>query len=198
MPKKVKKTGIQRSQLENRISKNEKSTHLVSVVRKYMGMNLRDDVLLDVIENEMGKKLTLGELVPIIDKAKREIQEAEIQVQIYMDHMIRIGLFESTINQDNSLDLLQKIILGMIVREDNKPEDQKNHNLILTAAEKYTKVAAAKSNVITNMGYLSKARKILEIQENENKDKTTIMIENPTDKYQKENKILEIEDNEVF
>lgn len=198
MSKKSTKTGIQRSQLENRLSKHEKSTHLVDVVRKYSTLELSNDELLDVIEFETGKKLTLQALVPIIDDVKREIQEAEIQVNIHMDYMIRIGLFESTIRQDKSLELIERIILNMIIKERARPEDERNNNLILNAAEKYTKVTAARSNVITNFGYLSKARKILEAQENDKEGKTTVLVENPTEKFEKENKILEIEDNKVF
>lgn len=195
MPKTSKKKSIKRLPKQNTFSKFEKSNKLIDIVRKYKIIDLNNEDLLKVVEIETGKELTMDQLLPLIDQAKREIQEAEIMVNTHMDYMIRVGLYESSIREDKMLEFIERLIFGMILKEHTKPDDDKNENLILNATEKFLKVVATKSNIITNIGYLSKAKEMLE-HKDEKEGKTTILIQNEKNP-EIEGQILEIEDNEV-
>jgi hypothetical protein len=156
----------------------EKSTRIVDVVKKCRLSQLSNDITLDVIEFETGKRLTLDELKPIIELAKREVKEQKIQVDMHMDYMVRIGLYEDSMIQHDQLTIVEKMIFGMIIKEGVKPQDIVNQNLILNAANTLTKVMAAKSNTITNIGFLSKTKMILEQGISDNKDeKGTVIVE---------------------
>lgn len=195
MPKTPKKKSIKRLPKQNAFTKYEKSSKLIDIVRKYKIIELNNEDLLKVVEIETGKELTMDQLIPLIDQAKREIQEAEIMVNVHMDYMVRVGMYESSIREDKMLEFIERLIFGMILKEHTKPDEDKNENLILNATEKFLKVVATKSNIITNIGYLSKAKEMLE---NKDKDegKTTILIENEKNP-ELEGEILEIEDNDV-
>lgn len=157
----------------------EKSTRIVDIVKKCRLSQLSNDITLDVIEFETGKRLTPDELKPVIDIAKREVKEQQIQVDMHMDYMVRIGLYEDTMVQHDQLTIVEKMIFGLIMNEGVKPKDIMNKNFLLNAATVLTKVQAAKSNTITNIGFLSKAKMILEQgvnNDNEN-NKGTIIVE---------------------
>lgn len=159
-------------------SNYEKSTKIVDVVKMCRLNQFSNDITLDVIEFETGKRLSLDELKPVIEIAKREVKEQQIQVDMHMDYMVRIGLYEDTMKQHSQLTVLEKMIFGLIINEGVKPKDLMNGNFILNAATTLTKVMAAKSNTITNIGFLSKTKMILEqgISDN-NDDKGTIIVE---------------------
>jgi hypothetical protein len=194
MPKTRKKPSMKRLPKQN-FSKHEKNTKLIDLVRKYKIIDLNNEDLLRVVEIETGKELTMDQLTPLIEQAKREIQEAEIIVNTHMDYMIRVGMYESSIREDKMLEFIEKLIFGMILKEHRRPDEDKNENLILNATEKFLKVVATKSNIITNIGYLSKAKEMLENRD-ENEGKTTILIQN--DKNEDlQSQILELDDNEV-
>lgn len=193
--KKPKKKVVKPLQL----SKYEKNTKIVDLVRQYKVLELNNDQLLQTIEIETGKKLTMDQLIPLIEQAKREIEEAEIQVNIHMDYMIRVGLYESTIKQDKMLEFIQKMMFSMIIDEKCKPDDIRNDNLILNTVDKWLKVIATKSNVITNIGYLSRAKELIERKDdNADEGKRPIFIQNKKGEIEDvEGKILEIDNNEV-
>ena len=155
----------------------EKSTKIVDVVKMCRLNQLSNDITLDVIEFETGKRLTLDELKPVIEIAKREVKEQQIQVDMHMDYMVRIGLYEDTMKQHSQLTVLEKMIFGLIMNEGVKPQDMMNKNFILNAATVLTKVQMAKSNTITNIGFLSKTKMILEQGVNDKEDKGTILVE---------------------
>lgn len=159
-------------------SNYEKSTRVVDIVKMCRLHEFNNETTLDVIEFEIGKRLTLDELKPVIELAKREVKEQQIQVDIHMDYMIRIGLYEDTMKQHGMLTILEKMIFGLIIAEGVKPKDIMNKNFLLNAGTTLTKIMAAKSNTITNIGFLSKAKNILEHnQDNNDKDKGSIIVE---------------------
>src|SRR5687768_6764427 len=181
----------------------EKSTRIVDIVKVCRLSQLSNDITLDVIEFETGKRLTLDELKPVIEAAKREVKEQQIQVDMHMDYMVRIGLYEDNMQQHSQLTTIQKMIFGLIMNEGVKPKDLMNKNFLLNAATVHTKVVAAKNNVITNIGFLSKTKAILEQGVNDDKgDKGTIIVEKREKEIHKladeAFDVKEMEENRVF
>ena len=158
---------------------------------------------LDVIKFETGKELTLTELHPLIELAKKEIKEQQIQVDEHMDYMIRIGLYQDTMKHHSQLTMVEKMIFGLILSEYNKPEVDRNNNFILNAGTVLTKIHTAMNTTITNIGFLSKAKSIIEqnIQQ-DNNDKGTIIVEKKNESIEKlvdeAIDVQEFEDNKVF
>lgn len=180
----------------------EKSTKIVDVVKMCRLNQFSNDITLDVIEFETGKRLSLDELKPVIEVAKREVKEQQIQVDMHMDYMVRIGLYEDTMKQHSQLTTVEKLIFGIIINEGVKPKDIMNKNLIMNAATVLTKVMAAKSNTITNIGFLSKTKMILEQGVSDKEEKGSIIVEKrgkEIDRLVDEAiDVKEMEDNAVF
>lgn len=179
----------------------EKSTRIVDIIKKCRLNELNNQSTLEVIKFETGKDLTLNELKPLIEVAKREVKEQQIQVDKHMDYMIRIGLYEDTMKQHYQLSTVEKMIFGMIVAEYNKPAEERNDNLILNASVVLTKVHTSKNNTITNIGFLSKAKAILEQNTQEDSGKGAIIVEKRGKEIEKlvdeAIDIKEMEDNRV-
>lgn len=180
----------------------EKSTRIVDIIKVCRLNELNNEMTLDVIKFETGKDMTIQELKPLIESAKKEIKEQQIQVDEHMGYMIKIGLYEDTMKQHAQLTMIQKMIFGLILAEYNKHADDRNPNLILNASTVLTKVHASMNNTITNIGFLSKAKAILEQNDNNNQDKGTIIVEKRGKEIEKlvdeVIDVQELEDNKVF
>lgn len=180
----------------------EKSTRIVDIIKVCRLNELNNEMTLDVIKFETGKDMTIQELKPLIESAKKEIKEQQIQVDEHMGYMIKIGLYEDTMKQHAQLTMIQKMIFGLILAEYNKIPDDRNPNLILNASTVLTKVHAAMNNTITNIGFLSKAKAILEQNDGNKEDKGTIIVEKRGKEIEKlvdeAIDVQELEDNKVF
>lgn len=179
----------------------EKSNRIVDIIKICRLNELNNESTLDVIKFETGKDLTVGELKPLIDIAKKEIKEQQIQVNEHMSYMVQIGLYQDTMKQHSQLTIVQKMIFGLILAEYNKPPEDRNNNFILNASTVLTKVHTSLSNTITNIGFLSKAKQIIE-QNNEKENKGTILVEKRNKEVEKlvdeAIDVQEFEDNKVF
>ena len=181
----------------------EKSTRILDVIKICRLNQLNNQMTLDVIKFETGKDLNLNELKPLIESAKKEIKEEQIQVDEHMDYMIRIGLYHDTMKHHSQLTMVEKMIFGMIVAEYNKPIEDRNNNLILNASTVLTKIHTSMNNTITNIGFLSKAKSIIEQNSAKDSDgKGTIIVEPKTPEIEKlvdeAIDVQEFEDNKVF
>ena len=179
----------------------EKSTRIVDIIKICRLNELNNQMTLDVIKFETGKDLTINELKPLIESAKKEIKEQQIQVDEHMNYMIQIGLYQDTMKHHSQLTMVEKMIFGMIVAEYNKPVEDRNNNLILNASTVLTKIHTSMNNTITNIGFLSKAKSIIE-QNSAQDDKGTVIIEQKTPEIEKlvneAIDVQEFEDNKVF
>lgn len=180
----------------------EKSTRIVDLIKICRLNELNNQMTLDVIKFETGKDMTLNELKPLIESAKKEIKEQQIQVDEHMDYMIRIGLYQDTMKHHSQLSMLERMLFGMILAEYNKPEADRNNNFILNAMEKLTKIHASMNNTITNIGFLSKAKSIIEQNSQQDDGKGTIIVEKKTPEIEQlvdeAIDVQEFEDNKVF
>jgi len=167
------------------VSKREKSQKLVETIKLCDFLKLKREDMLDVIEYHTGKKLNLSELDRLLDELHHEAIEEQIEVDTFMEHMVQFGLFLNQMRQQKMLETLESVIFTKIMKETVKG-DSGNWNLILNCNSNLLKVFEAKNNSIMNMGYLKKAREVIEQQnKSELSDRVKIRVEKNEQEVQK-------------
>lgn len=163
------------------ISKYEKTNKLVEIVKKCKILQINDDAIINTILFETGREITKQQLKELVEIAKREVREQQIEVDVHMEHMVKIGLYTDAMNQHEMLTVLERIIYSEILGEAVKGSN-KNRNIMLAMTNTLTKVFGAKNETITNIAFLSKTRAIWEQKdkiESEGTDpKAVIMVKN--------------------
>lgn len=163
------------------ISKYEKTNKLVEIVKKCKILQINDDAIINTILFETGREVTKQQLKELVEIAKREVREQQIEVDVHMEHMVKIGLYTDAMNQHEMLTVLERIIYSEILGEAVKGSN-KNRNIMLAMTNTLTKVFGAKNETITNIAFLSKTRAIWEQKdkiESEGTDpKAVIMVKN--------------------
>lgn len=125
-------------------------------------MNLNNKAIMDAIEFHIGRRISDKQLNDLIDIAKREVREQQIEVDQHMEHMVKLGLYVDTMNNHEQLNTVQQIIFGGILEEEVKPIDQKNMNKILAMANTLKNIIAAKDTLVTNIAFLAKIKNVYE------------------------------------
>ena len=144
------------------IEKYDKSSKLVNIVKKCKIMDLNDEAILNTIEFETGKTIDSNQLDELVEIAKREMREQQIEVDVHMEYMVKIGLYTDAMNHHEMLSTIEKVIYGMIIDEARKPGNEKNRNIILAMSNTLTKVFDTKDKTITNIAFLTKTKAIWE------------------------------------
>lgn len=143
------------------LSKHDKNK-MTDIIKKMKLMNLNDKAIMDAINFHTGRTVTKGQLQELIEMAKKEVREQEIEVDKHMEHMVRFGLYVDTMNNHEQLNTVQQIIFGGILEEEVKPPEQKNMNKILAMSNTLRNIITAKDNIVTNIAFLTKTRSIFE------------------------------------
>lgn len=136
-------------------------------------MNLNDKSIMDAINFHTGRTVTKNQLTELIEMAKKEVREQEIEVDKHMEHMVRFGLYVDTMNNHEQLNTVQQIIFGGILEEEVKAPEQKNMNKILAMSNTLKNIITAKDNIVTNIAFLTKTRSVFE-------NTQKIDLDNPT------------------
>lgn len=147
------------------ISKYEKTNKLVEIVKKCKIMQINDDAIINTILFETGREITKKQLGELVEIARREVREQQIEVDVHMEHMVKIGLYTDAMNQHEMLTVLERIIYSEILDEAVKGSS-KNRNIMLAMSNTLVKVFSAKNETITNIAFLSKTRAIWEQKDN--------------------------------
>lgn len=183
------------------ISKYEASNKIVEIVKKGQLFDATQDMMKVSIELETGKSVSDSELAKYINMARQQIKEQQKEVEVYSEYMIRIGLFENLMKSEYVLSMLEKYNFARFLEEVNKKGDA-DINKMVNLSSVIIKIEAAKRNTIQDLGYLTKAKQIIE---NNNPDtlnkRTQIMLDDHEKSVeelveQSTNKI-DLEDNRV-
>jgi len=162
------------------VSKYRKTQGILDSIKRCYFYNMKQEDMLDVIEFDTGKKLTLDELRELIKQIKGEIKTQEIEVDTYMKHMVSFGVLIDQMQNHEMLKSLKNMVYAMITREMNKPNNG-NKNFILAASTQLTKIMEAMDKSIISAGYIKKAQGMIEQNKMAELEKTTkIMIEDKT------------------
>lgn len=146
----------------NSISKYEKTNKMLDIVKRYKLMNMNNKAIIDAIQFHTGKIITENQLHELVEMAKREVREQEIEVNKHMEHMVRFGLYIDTMNSHEQLVTVEQIIFSEILAEQNLPPEKKNMNKILAMSNTLKNIIAAKDTIVTSIGFLSKTKNIFE------------------------------------
>ncbi len=144
------------------ISKYEKTNKILDIIKKMKMMNLNNKAIMNAIEFHTGKTVTEGQLTELVEMAKREVREQQIEVERHMEHMVKIGLYTDTMNDHEQLNTVQQIIFSGILEEEVKPIEQKSMNKILAMANTLKNIISAKDVLVTNIGFLTKVKSVYE------------------------------------
>lgn len=147
---------------KNSISKYEKTNKMLDIVKRYKLMNMNNKAIIDAIQFHTGKIITENQLHELVEMAKREVREQEIEVNKHMEHMVRFGLYIDTMNSHEQLVTVEQIIFSEILAEQNLPPEKKNMNKILAMSNTLKNIIAAKDTIVTSIGFLSKTKNIFE------------------------------------
>ena len=144
------------------LTKYEKSNKVLDIIKKSKLMNLNNKAIIDAISFHTGKTITENQLKELIELAKREVREQQIEVDKHMEHMVKIGLYTDTMNNHEQLDTVQNIVYSMILDEAVKEGNLKNRNMILAMSNTLKNIIAAKDSLVTNIGFLAKIKNVYE------------------------------------
>jgi len=157
---------------KNTLTKSEKTGKVLDVIKTCKLMKLNDKAIKDAINFHIGREVSDNQLYELIDLAKKEVREQQIEVDKHMEHMVKIGLYTDTMNNHEQLDTVQNIIYSMILEEAVKEGDLKNRNLIMALSNTLKNIIAAKDGLVTNIGFLAKIKNVYE-------NTQTIDLDNP-------------------
>jgi len=144
------------------ISKYEKTGKMLDIIKKCKLMNLNNKAIMDAINFHTGREVTETQLRELIDLAKREVREQQIEVDQHMEHMVKIGLYTDTMNNHEMLVTIEQLIFSEILAEQNLPSEKKNMNKILAMSNTLKNIIAAKDSLVTNIGFLAKIKNVYE------------------------------------
>jgi hypothetical protein len=144
------------------ISKYEKTGKMLDIIKKCKLMNLNNKAIMDAINFHTGREVTEVQLKELIDLAKREVREQQIEVDQHMEHMVKIGLYTDTMNNHEMLVTIEQMLFSEILAEQNLPSEKKNMNKILAMSNTLKNIIAAKDSLVTNIGFLAKIKNVYE------------------------------------
>lgn len=166
---------------KNSISRYEKRNKLIDIVKKCQLCQATKDMMKMTIELETGREIKDDELTHLITAANRQIKEQQIEVEVYTEYMIRVGLFTELMKTQYILSTIEKFNFANFLEEANKKED-KDANKMANISSILLKIAAEQRNTITSLGYLTKAKQILENNNPDNLNKKTTIMMDRTEK----------------
>jgi len=144
------------------ISKYEKTGKMLDIIKKCKLMNLNNKAIMDAINFHTGREVTETQLKELIELAKREVREQQIEVDQHMEHMVKIGLYTDTMNNHEMLVTIEQMLFSEILAEQNLPSEKKNMNKILAMSNTLKNIIAAKDSLVTNIGFLAKIKNVYE------------------------------------
>jgi hypothetical protein len=148
------------------LSKREKTGEVLDIIKTSKLMKLNNKAIIDAINFHTGREISEGQLGELVEMAKKEVREQQIEVDKHMEHMVKIGLYVDSMNNQEQLSTVQAIIYSMILEEAVKQGELKNRNMILAMSNTLKNIIAAKDTIVTNIAFLTKTRNVFENTKN--------------------------------
>lgn len=143
------------------LSKYE-SSKMVDIIKKTKLMNLNNKAIINAIQFHTGKTINESQLERLVEIAKKEVREQQIEVDKHMEHMVKMGLYVDTMNNYEQLNTVQQILFSMILEEEVKPPEEKSVNKILAMSSTLKNIITGKDSLVTNIGFLAKIKNVYE------------------------------------
>lgn len=132
--------------------------NLIGLIKKYIFLEFNDEAMIDAVLTESGNLITREQLRKWKQVAVREKKESRIEIDLYLENMLKIGMFEDVKRQYETAKMMLtantqtylKVVKGSDVNKQMAVT-----NTIIRQMEDMRKI-------VTSMGYLAKTKEILE------------------------------------
>lgn len=132
--------------------------NLIGLIKKYIFLEFNDEAMIDAILTESGNLITREQLRRWKTVAIREKKEAKVEIDLYLENMLKVGMFEDVKRQYETAKTMLTTntqTYFRIVKEGDTNKQIAITNTIIRQMEDMRKI-------VTSMGYLAKTKEILE------------------------------------
>jgi hypothetical protein len=148
------------------LSKYEKNSKMMEIIKTMQFVNADHKTILEMIEIKTGHQLTKDQLLKLIEVAKQQVAENEIEVNKHMEFMVRFGLYLDAMRDQGRLEIFLEMLQALAIKkyhatmQDGSVKDYTNS--IVAIAGVMAKLVDQKTSLITHMGFLTKTRAMIE------------------------------------
>lgn len=132
--------------------------NLIGLIKKYIFLEFNDEAMIDAILTESGNLITREQLRQWKTVAIREKKEARVEIDLYLERMLKIGMFEDVKRQYETAKMMLTTNTQTylkVVKDGDVNKQMAVTNTIIRQMEDMRKI-------VTSMGYLAKTKEILE------------------------------------
>lgn len=132
--------------------------NLIGLIKKYIFLEFNDEAMIDAILTESGNLITREQLRQWKTVAIREKKEARVEIDLYLENMLKVGMFEDVKRQYETAKMMLTTNTQTylkVVRDGDVNKQMAVTNTIIKQMEDMRKI-------VTSMGYLAKTKEILE------------------------------------
>jgi hypothetical protein len=135
-----------------------RNEELIDLVKKYMFLEFNDEAIINTILTMTGNVITREQLLRLKETAKREKKESRIEIEIYLQQMMEVGIFEEVERQFETSKMM--LITNTQTFSRVAAEGDVNKQIALTNV--ITRQMEDMRKIVTSMGWLAKSKEILE------------------------------------
>jgi hypothetical protein len=135
-----------------------RNDELIDLIKKYIFLEFNDEAMIDAVLTESGDLITREQLKKWKHIAKTEKKDAKVEIDLYLENMLKIGMFEDVKRQyelAKSMLTTNSQSFFKVVRDGDVNKQMALTNVIIRQMEDMRKI-------VTSMGYLAKTKEILE------------------------------------
>ena len=132
--------------------------NLIGLIKKYIFLEFNDEAMIDAILTESGNLITREQLRQWKTVAIREKKEARVEIDLYLENMLKVGMFEDVKRQYETAKMMLTTNTQTylkVVKDGDVNKQMAVTNTIIRQMEDMRKI-------VTSMGYLAKTKEILE------------------------------------
>ena len=132
--------------------------NLIGLIKKYIFLEFNDEAMIDAILTESGNLISREQLRQWKHIAIREKKEAKVEIDLYLENMLKVGMFEDVKRQYETAKTMLTTntqTYFKIVKDGDVNKQIAITNTIIRQMEDMRKI-------VTSMGYLAKTKEILE------------------------------------
>jgi hypothetical protein len=131
---------------------------LIELIKKYIFLQYDDDSMINAILTESGNLITRDQLKMWKQVALREKKEAKLEIDVYLKNMLELGMFEDVKTQYE----IAKTMLITNSKTYHQVVKKGDINMQIALTNTIDKQMEGMRKIITSMGYLTKAKEVME------------------------------------
>lgn len=135
-----------------------RNDELLELIKKYMFLKYDDSSIIDAILVESGNLITRDQLMMWKQVAFREKREAKLEIDVYLNNMLELGMFEDVKTQYE----ISKTMLITNSKTYHQLVKKGDVNMQIAMTNTIDKQMEGMRRIITSMAYLTKAREVMQ------------------------------------